>query len=131
MIYTATYRQHITNIYTTVELLFFHEVSNWVVWASLTLLSLINVVVCCFIVMNYYQKISLKLNRGSFLSIMGHISNYSYCVGCSCIYCCCLVATPIYVLFPNVKSSPFLGVKIFNVLWLLEWAIAQIIQQNN
>ena len=66
MIYTATYRQHISNVYAPVEFLFFLEASSWVVWASLTLLSLINVVASCFIAMNYHQKISLKLNLGSF-----------------------------------------------------------------
>ena len=45
IIYTTTYRQHISNAYVKVELLFFLEESSWVVWASFTLLSLINVVV--------------------------------------------------------------------------------------
>ena len=92
MIYTAIYRQHISNVYATVELLYFCKASSWAVCASLTLLALITVVACCFIVMNYYQKVSLNLNNGAFLTRMNHISKYTYWVGCSCVYCCCLAA---------------------------------------
>ena len=77
MIYTAINRQHISNVYAAVELLFFREASSWVVWASLTLLSLITVVACCFIVMNYYQNVSLELNHGPFFQRMSQISIYS------------------------------------------------------
>ena len=62
---------------------------------------------------------------------MGHISNYSYGMVAHVYIADVWFLTPSYVLYPNVKSSAFLGAKIFNVLWLLEWAIAQIIQQNN
>ena len=84
MIYTAIYNQHFLNVYATVELLFFREASSWVVWASLTLLLLITVVACCFIVMNYYQKVSLKLNRGSFFFRINHISNSHLLLHCTC-----------------------------------------------
>ena len=76
MIYTAIYRQHISNAYATVELLFFCKASSWVVWASLTLLALITVVACCFIVMNDNQKVSLNLNNGAFLTRMNHFTKY-------------------------------------------------------
>ena len=82
MIYTAIYKQHVSNVCVIVELLFFRKASSWVMWASLTLLSLITVVACYYIIMNYYQKVSLKLNRGSLFLRMGHIYNYSYWVGC-------------------------------------------------
>ena len=115
MIYTAIYRQHILNAYATVELLFFREASSWVVWASLTLLSLITVVACCFIIMNYYQKVSLKLNHGSFFLKMDHISNYSYWVGCSCIYC--------FLFGCLLRVMPYVKLSGLSHFWVLRYSM--------